>query len=174
MFYKRLNLQENKKSFPKYFPHQKRLIKTPVFSKKKGTGFTLIELLVVISIIGMLASVVLIALSAARRKGRDAKRIADVSQMKTVLELYLSTFNYYPTATSGGGTVILSNVVGLTPTYVGSLPISPLPPEPGCGADYLYQTAAIPSSYTITFCIGGVVGPVQAGTHTLTPGTGIQ
>lgn len=51
-------------------------------------GFTLIELLVVIAIIGILSSVVLASLSAARMKARDAKRISDLGQIATALELY--------------------------------------------------------------------------------------
>tara|TARA_B100000745_G_scaffold205743_1_gene136012 strand:- start:3146 stop:3607 length:462 start_codon:yes stop_codon:yes gene_type:complete len=51
-------------------------------------GFTLIELLVVIAIIGMLSSVVLASLNSAREKSRDARRIADLKQIQTALELY--------------------------------------------------------------------------------------
>lgn len=51
-------------------------------------GFTLIELLVVISIIGTLATLVLIQLGTARGRARDAKRISDVNQIRSAVELY--------------------------------------------------------------------------------------
>src|SRR3989344_3980275 len=51
-------------------------------------GFTLIELLVVIAIIGILSSVVLASLNIARKKGRDAARLAAVKQLQLALELY--------------------------------------------------------------------------------------
>ncbi len=56
----------------------------------------MIELLVIVSIIGLLASVVLASLNSARSKARDAKRISDLKQIQTALELYYSTNGSYP------------------------------------------------------------------------------
>ncbi len=53
--------------------------------KNKNRGFTLIETLVVVAIIGVLAAVVLASLSGARKKGRDAKRKVEISQMGRLL-----------------------------------------------------------------------------------------
>lgn len=64
--------------------------------REKLSGFTLIELLVVIAIIGILASVVLSSLSNARSTARDAKRVSEVRQLMTSLELYRNNNGGYP------------------------------------------------------------------------------
>ena len=69
-----------------------------VISQKKG--FTLIELLVVIAVIGVLAAVILASLNDARAKARDAKRIADIKQVQTALELYRNDNSDYPSGTA--------------------------------------------------------------------------
>jgi prepilin-type N-terminal cleavage/methylation domain-containing protein len=96
------------------------------YVKKHSAGFTLIELLVVIAIIGILASIVLVSLSSARGKSRDAARIADVKALKTAMELYYSDNNGYPTSNSTtNGAVLLSDAVligKLVPKYIGSMP----------------------------------------------------
>ena len=70
---------------------------------KNNKGFTLIELLVVIAIIGILASVVLVALNSARSKSRDARRKSDLHQIAIALELYRSNHPSYVVQGSGSG-----------------------------------------------------------------------
>ncbi len=59
----------------------------------KQKGFTLIELLVVISIIGLLSTVISIALANARQRARDTKRLADVRQLRLALDIYYNQNN---------------------------------------------------------------------------------
>lgn len=84
-------------------------------------GFTLVELLVVIAIIGILATLLLLQLGVARQRARDAKRIADVNQIRTALELYFDDNGQYPQQATYAG---LSG--GLVPKFLTLLPTDPL------------------------------------------------
>lgn len=66
---------------------------------KKTSGFTLIELLTVIAIIGILASIVVVAVSESRRIARDTKRKSDLKTMKDALESYYYKNQSYITGT---------------------------------------------------------------------------
>src|SRR3990167_9467266 len=59
-------------------------------------GFTLIELLVVIAIIGILSSIVMVSLTSARAKGRDARRVADIKNIQLALALYYNDYGFFP------------------------------------------------------------------------------
>ena len=70
---------------------------------KGSSGFTLVEILIVVSIIGMLASIVLVGLGSFRSRGRDARRAADLRETQNALELYYGKMASYPTATDWTG-----------------------------------------------------------------------
>src|SRR3989344_7420787 len=71
-------------------------------SRIKNKGFTLIELLVVISIIVILITMGMTSFATAQRKGRDAKRKADLRDMKNSLEQYYTVCGLlYPTLIPG-------------------------------------------------------------------------
>ena len=63
---------------------------------KNSKGFTLIELLVVISIIGLLSTLSVVSLNDARLKARDARRKADMSQLRLALYMYYDDNISYP------------------------------------------------------------------------------
>lgn len=142
---------------------------------KNRKGFTLIELLVVIAIIGLLSTLAVVALNNARQKSRDAKRVSDVKQVSTALELYFADNNGYPVAAAGAtlgdvnnkcldedGFVAACDAGGTT--YMGLVPTNPTPG----GADYVY-TSADGSTYSLTFTLEGATGGLDAGAHTSSP-----
>jgi prepilin-type N-terminal cleavage/methylation domain-containing protein len=66
-----------------------------MLNKKTRKGFTLLELLVVISIISILLALGVVAYSTAQRKGRDAKRRADIKALQSGFEQYYAEYNGY-------------------------------------------------------------------------------
>ncbi|MBU2634930.1 prepilin-type N-terminal cleavage/methylation domain-containing protein [Patescibacteria group bacterium] len=118
--------------------------------KSFNKSFTLIELLVVIAIIGLLASIVLVALGSARGKARDVVRKSDLIQIQKALEMYQIDNDSYP-STGGSWWGVCTNggskdrnganayIPGITPTYFAELPVDPLDVRTGWSG-YLYRS----------------------------------
>lgn len=133
---------------------------------KKQEGFTLIELLVVIAIIGLLASIVLVSLSGARAKSRDARREADIKQIMNALELYNNSNNgKYPVNTTAASVKDATNGLaakGLTVSF-----ISAIPDDPNSSQHYYWISNASGASV----CVGAVLETTPpAGTQTCANG----
>ena len=98
--------------------------------KTNKKGFTLIELLVVIAIIGILASIVLASLNSARRKSRDARRVADLGQIRLALELNFDGYRRYPAAADWAALRAVLTATTCTATANGTSCIAAVPSDP--------------------------------------------
>lgn len=100
--------------------------------KSRLRSFTLVELLIVMVIIGILATLVTLGFTTAKKKSSDRKAIADVNSVASGLDQYsLSHGRIYPIPSSCAGTncyeeiTTSSGVYGaLANTYVNSMPVS--------------------------------------------------
>lgn len=111
-------------------------------------GFTIIELLVVVAIIGLLASIISAAVTNARVKARDARRLTDVKQVKTGMDLYFANCSEYPPAVD----FVANNQISCGSTPVLRVPADPLTPQ----YDYIYTPVLINgrlSEYTVQFVL---------------------
>jgi len=143
-----------------------------MLKNKKEQGFTLIELLVVIAIIGILASIVLVSLTGARGKARDAARKSDIRQISLAMEMYYDDFAGYPAVTQA--TAPLVDDSDYTPDYLD------WPLDPGGGSDPCNDGSGsnaycgYANSEGPTYCVfavlesGGAFGASEKGTSDLT------
>ena len=112
-----------------------------MFTKK---GFTLIEILIVVAIIGILASVVVVGLGPAQRKGRDSRRLSDLRSVQNALELYYGKIGHYPDQADVTSWDTL--VTKLTTADIGTKQI---PNDPATGKSYAYATDEDGTGYVL-------------------------
>lgn len=136
------------------------------FCRPKKSGFTLIELLLVVTIMGILAAIVLVSVSSARVKGRDAKRLSDMENFQGALEVYFAQTGHYPYTNCAGSNswtsfdspVYAPNLVcdtvggaGVTLTQIMAPYIAQLKDPKSLGSDsgYLYINQGGPGDFCI-------------------------
>ena len=135
-------------------------------NNKTKRGFTLVELLVVIAIIGILATLAVVALQQARKNARDAKRIADIKQIQTALELYYNEWGIYPDSLDFGGELSSGTI------YMSQIPKAPTPADGSCASSensYSYTATSSNRSYELSFCLGSQVANINSGKKVATP-----
>lgn len=138
-------------------------------------GFTLIELLVVIAIIALLSTLSVVALNSARVKSRDARRLSDIKQIRTALEMYFDQNDKYP-ETNGSMVIgdnnadfncLSSSGLGIKPCS-GTVYLETIPGDPRrqSGGLYLYNCDSVGATYQLIYHLEGT-----SQEYTATPAT---
>ncbi len=126
---------------------------------KKRRGFTLIELLVVATIMVLLTSIASVAYSQFGKQSRDAKRKADLEQIRAALEMYRSSEDTYPASIPNVGNGLCDPSGCANGIYLQTIPTDPRSP-------YTYYYGGAASDYTVgaylesggTTCVAGQCG----------------
>lgn len=100
-------------------------------------GFTPIELLVVIAIVGILATMVIVALGGARARTRDATRKNDLAQLKSALELYYADQKPARYVASNGKETISGTTDSLSVALMNGF-MKEIPVDPKNKGSYIY------------------------------------
>jgi prepilin-type N-terminal cleavage/methylation domain-containing protein len=151
-------------------------------------GFTLIELLVTIFVIGFLLTVAFIAFENARSKVRDAKRVANIDQIRKALDLYFNSQEKYPIATSfielgtenydflcsgvagGGFKSDISDCGANAVLYIDHVPKA-FGVDADCpsGTDAFKYRSSAGNDYELKFCLGRKISDLGPGECTASP-----
>ncbi len=105
-------------------------------------GFTLIELLVVGTILAVLAAGAFVSYSTTTARSRDSKRLSDIEQVRSALEMFRADNASYYQATGS----VVSTLGILSPDYISKLPSDP---KFASTFDYYYNSAAPAATYEL-------------------------
>jgi prepilin-type N-terminal cleavage/methylation domain-containing protein len=120
--------------------------------KTQQEGFTLIEILIVVAIIAILASVTLIGLGPTQQAGRDSRRISDLHEVQTALELYYNKCGFYPgTADCGTNSAVTSwaNMTAALTDPTTNIGVTQIPEDPTTGKTYYYTQESGGENYVV-------------------------
>lgn len=115
------------------------------------SGFTFIEILVTVVIIAIITAAGVVSYSSINKRSRDAKRRADIEQLRTALEMYRAENGYYVDAGSGAFTEA-SNLAGaLVSTYIPAMPT-----DPKTDHNYWYQATNVSGVRYYGYCLSAI------------------
>lgn len=139
--------------------------------KHHQKGFTFIEILVVVTIIALLTSIGIVSYSQFAKQSRDARRKADLEQIRSAVEMYRSNNGFYPktnpftfsSCTAPGG---LTDTNGVT--YLSKAPV-----DPKCAStpQSTYCYAPSPDGLGTSYTVGAYL-EAASGSCTCTGGCG--
>jgi prepilin-type N-terminal cleavage/methylation domain-containing protein len=88
-------------------------------------GFTIVELLIVIVVIGILATITIVAYNGIQNRAKDAQADTALNQIKKSIELYRADNSVYPPCGAvDAGCTVAALATFLTPTYLPTFPAS--------------------------------------------------
>lgn len=132
-------------------------------------GFSILELLIVLVIIGILGTVAIYALGVSRATTRDAKRVSDISVIRSGLTQYWLQKASYPVSEpvdlgrSGSGAVGLTSTGFTGPEGGGVVILQRVPVGPKTNEYYRYSGAM--TGYSIRFTTERTTAFGPAGTY---------
>lgn len=90
-------------------------------------GFTVIELLIIIVVIGIIASISLVAYSGVQERAKYAREQTDLSEVNKLIHLYYVNNGEYPTTTStwSGLSQTSDYIPGIVPEFTAQIPQMP-------------------------------------------------
>ncbi len=125
--------------------------------RKHYSGFTIVELMIVIVVIGILASVTLVAFNGAQVRARNSTRVAQANHITKLMEIYKVDFGTYPKVAPGNYCVGTGYPNGNCREYTDNDPWWTYPESNMALTNELAKVGPVPKGDY--FPAGSVVGP---------------
>ena len=133
-------------------------------SRQRRAGFTFIEVITVVAILGIISSILMVAINPQKRmtSARDADRVTGIKQIKTAVDSYQVLHNYPPSCDGQPtcpmnfditGTDFLSAILK-DGDFLKAVPLPPDKPAVDSCKYHVYLYPKAQNKYWLSFCLG--------------------